>query len=42
MRARANSILEWIIAIAITILLLALFIGKHILRSPRIKAFYVE
>jgi hypothetical protein len=38
MGARASSILEWIVEI--TILLLALFIGQHILRSPRIKAFF--
>jgi hypothetical protein len=40
MGTRTNSITEWIIAI--TILLLTLFVGQHILRAPRIKAFYAE
>ena len=38
MRSSTNSNTEWVIAISI--LLLALFVGQHFLRSPKIKAFY--
>ena len=38
MGSSTNSMTEWIIAISI--LLLAFFVGQHFLRSPRIKAFY--
>jgi len=40
LRNYAASVTEWVIAIAI--LLFTLLIGQHILRSPKIKAFYAE
>ena len=40
LRNSTASVTEWVIAIAI--LLFTLLIGQHILRSPKIKAFYAE
>ena len=40
MGSRTSSITEWLTVF--TILLLVLFVGQHILRSPRIKAFYAK
>jgi hypothetical protein len=40
LRNHTASVTEWVIAIAI--LILNLLIGQHILRSPKIKAFYAE
>jgi len=40
LRNNTASVTEWVIAIAI--LILNLLIGQHILRSPKIKAFYAE
>ncbi len=38
MHGRTNSISEWVIVVAIA--LFTLFVGQHILWSPKIKAFY--
>lgn len=38
MHGRTNSMTGWIISVAIS--LFTLFVGLHILRSPKIKAFY--
>jgi hypothetical protein len=40
LRNNTASVTEWVIAIAI--LIFNLLIGQHILRSPKIKAFYAE
>ena len=40
LRNSTASVTEWVIAIAI--LIFTLVIGQHILRSPKIKAFYAE
>ena len=40
LRNSTASVTEWVIAIAI--LIFTLLIGQHILRSPKIKAFYAE
>lgn len=40
LRNNTASVTEWVIAIAI--LIFSLLIGQHILRSPKIKAFYAE
>jgi hypothetical protein len=40
LRNYTASVTEWVIAIAI--LIFSLLIGQHILRSPKIKAFYAE
>ena len=40
LRNYSASVTEWVIAIAI--LIFNLLIGQHILRSPKIKAFYAE
>ena len=40
LRNNTASVTEWVVAIAI--LIVTLFIGQHILRSPKLKAFYAE